>query len=117
MNDYVVEIQNVVRTAVDEYRVTIRLYDEAEMDRHRWSDGDAPFVIHSMTATLVDGAFRFVAEGALGDCIKTYRDNDSFADLPKQAHDSWKIGALADSVMSSLADRGFMEAWYAGSEN
>ncbi len=113
MNDYVTEIHNVVRTAVDEYRVTFRLYRESEVELSRWGDEDAPFVIHSMTAAMVDGAFRFVAEGALGECVKTYKGHDSLADLPASDQDSWKIGALADSIMSSLADRGFMGGWYA----
>ena len=116
MNDYVTEIQNVVRTDVDEYRVTFRLYNESEIDRHRWCDEDAPFVIHSMTARLLDGASKFVAEGALGECIKIYRDKDSLNDLSESEQDSWKIGALADYIMSSLADRGLLTPWFVEGE-
>ncbi len=112
MTNYSAEIQNVVRTAVDEYRITFRLYDEAEVDRHRWCDVDAPSVVHSMTAKIVEGSFRFAAEGALADCIKTYLGNTSFENVPECDLESWKIAALADSIMSSLADRGFLEAWY-----
>ena len=117
MSIYGAEIQNVVRTDVDEYLVTFRVYRDSPDGRTRWEDEGAQFELYSMTAMLVSCQFMFTGKDKLGECVKLFRENAAATDLPESDHHKWRIGALANEIMTSLADRGFMEAWYVKEKN
>ncbi len=117
MDNYQGVVQNIVMIGDGEYRVTFRAYSENDLDTGLWENEDVPFELYSLIARRKEEEYAFIPEGRLTDCISVLRENSSVETVPQDDVDKWKIGAVANDIVSSLADSGMFTPWSAEEEN
>lgn len=98
-------VQNIVSVGEGEYRVTFRAYVEEEMEARMLEMAEAHSRLYSMIAKIGEQDYTFVAEGELSDCVSVYKDNETVETVEEGDREKWKIGVLANDIVSSLADR------------
>ncbi len=103
MDNYHGVVENVVIVGEGEYRVTFRAYDEEGVDTYI-NDSDVPSRLYSMIARVGDQDCTFVGEGELGDCVTVFEENDSVETVDEADREKYRIGVLANDIVSSLAD-------------
>lgn len=106
MENYRGVVQNVVMIGDGEYRVTFKAYNGDDIDTALWENEDVPYELYSLIARRRERDYAFIAEGRLTDCISVLRENRSMDTVPQDELDKWKIGEIADGIVSSLADSG-----------
>ena len=106
MDNYQGVVQNIVMIGDGEYRVTFRAYNENDLDTGLWENEDVPYELYSLIARRREQDYAFIAEGRLTDCISVLRENSSVDTVAPDDMEKWKIGALANGIVSSLADSG-----------
>jgi hypothetical protein len=117
MDNYQGVVQNIVMIGDGEYRVTFRAYSENDLDTGLWENEDVPFELYSLIARRKEEEYAFIPEGRLTDCISVLRENSSVETVPQDDVDKWKIGAVANDIVSALADRGMFTPWSPEEEN
>ena len=114
MAEYYGVIQSITRLRTNVYSLTFRIHDS---DEEETAKNEEERQIFETTITLKGEGLDAEMEKELGECVKLFRENAAATDLPESDQHKWRIGALANEIMASLADRGFMEAWYVKEEN
>ncbi len=104
MDNYLGVVQNIVSVGEGEYRVTFRAYEEEEMEARMLEMAEAHSTLYSMIAKIGQKDYTFVAEGELSDCVAVYKDNESVETVAEDDREKWRIGVLANDIVSSLAD-------------
>ena len=116
MDNYHGVVQNVVMIGDGEYRVTFKAYSGDDVDTALWENEDVPFELYSLIARRREAGYAFIAEGRLTDCISVLRENISVDTVPHDQLDKWKIGEIANGIVSSLAESGMFAPWEAEEE-
>ncbi len=106
MENYRGVVQSVVMIGDGEYRVTFKAYNSDDIDTALWENEDVPYELYSLIARRRERDYAFIAEGRLTDCITVLRENHSVETVPSEELGKWKIGEIADGIVSSLADSG-----------
>jgi len=117
MDNYQGVVQSVVVIGDGEYRVTFRAYNTGNIDTAIWENEDVPFELYSLIARRREEGIAFIAEGRLTDCISVLRENSSVNTVSQDDLEKWRIGEVANGIVSSLAESGMFASWYAEEEN
>ena len=111
MDNYRGIVQNIVMVGDGEYRVTFRAYNERDVEATFCENEDVPFTLYSMIACRGEKDFSLIAEGPLADCINILHENNTVETVQPDEIEKWKIGLLANDIVSSLVDDGMFASW------
>ncbi|HUI30031.1 MAG TPA: hypothetical protein VLX91_07430 [Candidatus Acidoferrales bacterium] len=106
MENYRGIVQSIVMIGDGEYRVTFRAYNERDIEATFCENEDVGFTLYSMIARREENDFTLIAEGLLTDCVNILNENETVETVQLDEVEKWRIGSLANDIVSSLADGG-----------